>query len=340
VLRDSDFAPILGRHLAGAAIMAATSMQPARVGFERGPVQVGINRRELRNGQMILGRNPDGPVAPWVDVLRVDTADGQALAVLMAHACHPVTRAADSYLISADYPGVAQALVQLVHPTATAMFAQGCSGNINSEPVGGSFEDVRRLGTMLAGEALKVRELATTTDDLPLAVDQELVLLPCEAIPPLEECEAHAREQDDALARAEAEGNAHQANMARAFGQTWNKLAEMKRRDEELPPLELTLHGFAVGDTAILGLPGEAFVEYALHAERVSPFRQTLTLGCTNGTVAYIPTAAALGEGGYEVSFTPIWWGRLPFSRQLEPALQQGIANLLQRLHIAAQASA
>ena len=332
-IRDEDLAAVLARQIAGAAVVASANLQPARLGSARGPVQVGINRREVRDGQMVLGRNPDGPVAPYVDVIRVDDAAGRPLAILCAHACHPVTRASDSYLISADYPGQAQAIVEQVHCGATAMFAQGCSGNINSEPVGGSWEDVRRLGTMLAGEVLKVREEIVTTDDVRLAAAEEMVGLPCERLPELAKIEAELAAAEEKLAAAAASGPATSAHTLRAFRDTWAKLQAMKQRGEELPPYDFPVQGFAVGEVAILGLPGEAFVDYQLHADAVSPFGQTLTLGCTNGSGAYIPTATALGEGGYEVTFTPLWWGRLPFAPELEPELQGGIERLLARLH-------
>lgn len=331
VLRGTPLAEVTGRQIAGCAIMAAGRLQPARLGAARGPVQPGINRREWREGQIVLGRNPEGPVAPWVDVLRVDTAEGAPLALLMAHACHPVTRAANSYAISADYPGVAQALVERVHPGVTPLFAQGCSGNINSEPVGGSWEDVRRLGTMVAGEALKVRELAVAEDETPLRVAHELVLLPHQPIPALEQCEQQWAEYE---AKATAAATETEANVQRAFARTWRKLTDLKHQGEELPPLEFPLQGFALGDVAVLGLPGEVFVQYCLHAEAVSPFRQTLTLGCTNGSLAYIPTAEALSEGGYEVAFAPIWFGRLPFAPELEANLKDGITRLLARLAV------
>jgi len=332
-IRDEDLQAVLARQIAGAATVANASLHPARLGAARGPVQVGINRREMKDGQMILGRNPDGPVAPYTDVIRVDNADGAPLAILFAHACHPVTRASSSYDISADYPGRAQAVVEQVHPGAVAMFAQGCSGNVNSEPVGGTWEDVRRLGTMLAGEVLKVREEIVTTDDVKLAVDQELIGLPCERLPEMAKIEAELADYEAKLADAEASGVATRINMQRAFRDTWAKLKGMKERGEELPPYDFPVQGFALGDVAILGLPGEVFVDYQLHNDAISPFGQTLTLGCTNGAGSYIPAASALSEGGYEVTFTPIWWGRLPFAPALEPELQQGMERLLGRLH-------
>ncbi len=334
-LKDETLAAVVVRQIAGAAAVAQAALQPARLGAGRGPVQVGINRREMRDGQMILGRNPAGPVAPYTDVIRVDDADGRPLAILCAHAAHPVTRAANSYLISADYPGQTQAVVEQVHPGAVAMFGQGCSGDINCDAVGRSWEDTRRLGTMLAGEVLKVREEISTTDEVRLAAATEPIGLPCERLPEMAQIEAELATCEARLAAAEAEGRANDIGMARAFRDTWAKLRGMKERGEELPLYDFPVQGFATGDVAILGLPGETFVNYQLHADAVSPFGQTVTLGNTNASGAYIPTAAALSEGGYEVSFTPLWWGRLPFAPELEPTLQGGMERLLQKLHAA-----
>ncbi|MEN6548117.1 MAG: hypothetical protein ABFE07_18925, partial [Armatimonadia bacterium] len=330
-LRAGALPGVVARQIAGAARMAAERLAPARVGGGRGPVQVGINRRELRDGQIVLGRDASKPVAPWVDVLRLDTAEGAPLATLFMHACHPVTRAENSYEISADFPGVAQRLVEGVYPGTTAMFGQGCSGNINSEPVRGTWEDVRRLGTMLGGEVVKVRETIATTDEARLAVTHERVELPLQKIPPMEQIVLEITGAEKALAEAEGRSSAA-ATLYKAFLATWRKLREMTEREEELEPMVFPLQGIAIGDTALVALPGEVFVEYALHAEEVSPFGQTLCLGCSNGSGTYVPTAAALEEGGYEVSFTPLWWGRLPFAAEMEGVLREGIGRVLGRL--------
>jgi len=76
-------------------------------------------------------------------------------------------------------------------------------------------------------------------------------------------------------------------------------------RDMALPLAEggtspCPIHGLRVGDCVLVGLGGEAFVEYALHARRYSRAASTLALGYTDGSVGYLPTAAAYEEGGYE----------------------------------------
>lgn len=76
-------------------------------------------------------------------------------------------------------------------------------------------------------------------------------------------------------------------------------------RDMALPLAEggtspCPIHGMRLGDAVMVGLGGEAFVEYALHARRRARARSILALGYTDGSVGYLPTAAAYDEGGYE----------------------------------------
>ena len=55
-----------------------------------------------------------------------------------------------------------------------------------------------------------------------------------------------------------------------------------------------------IGDVAVVGLPGEFFVEFGLELKRRSPAAQTFIAGLANGSLGYVPTAAAFAQGGYE----------------------------------------
>ena len=53
-------------------------------------------------------------------------------------------------------------------------------------------------------------------------------------------------------------------------------------------------------DVAVVGLPGEVFVDLGLAIKRASPFATTLVVELCNDTPGYIPTRKAFGEGSYE----------------------------------------
>ena len=72
------------------------------------------------------------------------------------------------------------------------------------------------------------------------------------------------------------------------------------------PPLvdgkvECAVQVLRMGDVALVGVAGEAFVEIGLAVKARSPIPHTIFLGYTNGCLGYIPTAAAYEPGGYEV---------------------------------------
>ncbi|MGA9725436.1 MAG: hypothetical protein WBQ86_23470, partial [Candidatus Binatus sp.] len=56
-----------------------------------------------------------------------------------------------------------------------------------------------------------------------------------------------------------------------------------------------------VGSLAIVGIPGELFVELGLALKANPHFAQTFVAGYCNDLIGYIPTHAAYAEGGYEV---------------------------------------
>jgi len=130
---EPNYIEVLIKKMVGAVQMAYQKQEPAHMDWGRQQVQVGINRREKRDdGKMVLGVNPEGPVADYVDVLRVGSAaSGQPMGILFSHAAHPV--AVGGLQFSADYPGYAVRVIEQIEP-GIAMFAQGCCGNINAYP--------------------------------------------------------------------------------------------------------------------------------------------------------------------------------------------------------------
>ena len=74
-----------------------------------------------------------------------------------------------------------------------------------------------------------------------------------------------------------------------------------------------------IGETAVVGIPGEYFVEYGLSIKEFSPFDQTFVVELANNAFGYIPTLDAFYPGTYETM--PI------VSATLEPSAGIQIAN-------------
>ena len=110
---------------------------------------------------------------------------------------------------------------------------------------------------------------------------------------------------------------------------------EMRTRVGPMLPMELQV--FRLDDnTAIVGLPGEVFVELGLAIKQASPFRSTLVLELCNNDIGYVPTKKAFAEGSYEVVNSRVKTGggellveaAMPLLKELK---QQPVASLGRR---------
>ncbi len=296
---DENYFEILLQQLVSVGELAYGRAQEAWVGHNREPVAVGFNRREVSWPRVAEPVPEKGTILPHVDVLVVNGADGP-LARLFVHPAHGVTLGGDNLLISADWMGYAQRFVEQLEAGCVALFGQGCCGNINSDPRG-SFEIAETQGRAMAGAVIKATELAEMTKDVGIAVAREQLRLPC-ADPP------SVAEAQEALQQAEAD--LEKARQQQQYGNMifyegmvkWARwLVEMSQKQATGLAIDYEVQGFRIGDFALVGLPGEVFVEYATNLEGRSPFQQTAVMAYTNGNPGYIPTAAAYARGGYEV---------------------------------------
>ena len=326
---DPAYTSTLVRYIEGAICAADADRRPAALGYGRGDVQVGINRRERRDAGTVLGKNPKRPVSPWVHVLRVDR-EGGAGAALFSHAAHPVVLGGGNLFVSADYPGYAMRFVEQAEEVA-ALFANGCCGDINSDPVGGTFEDARRLGTILGAEVVKTFERVVGQEDLSVRSHAETVALPLIDPPPPEEAERVVEEQRRALEEMVAAGEPpHRTRIPREMVRWAEDMLDLSRRGVAGATQAFEIQAFAFGDDiAVVGLPGEVFVHYALNIERESPFEHTFVVECTNGCIGYVPAAADYPQGGYEVDYAYRLYGTQMIASESEQVILAGAERVL-----------
>jgi hypothetical protein len=82
----------------------------------------------------------------------------------------------------------------------------------------------------------------------------------------------------------------------------------MRRRQ---PQLQYEIQAMRIGDTAVVGLPGEPFVEGQLAIKLGSPAPQTYVAHCCSHYVGYLPTREAYARGGHEANRTYTYWAKL-----------------------------
>jgi len=75
------------------------------------------------------------------------------------------------------------------------------------------------------------------------------------------------------------------------------------------PELLYEIQTFRIGNVALVGWPGESFVEGQLALKIASPAKETFVAHATTQYVGYIPVAHAFPHGGHEVDFS--YWAKL-----------------------------
>ncbi len=286
---------------------AVGSLGPARLSTGRSPVQIGVNRRVAMLSNTHMQPNPHGPAAPWVDVLRVDSSGGRTLAALFSHAAHPVIVHGSVPQLGPDYLGFAvQALRQQLGEHVIAMPAQGCSGDINAEPLKGGLAAAQEAGARLGMAAVSATLAATPLPFGPLRALDRQIFLPVQtySVPVAEALVQRATEAYETLRATNANQGllADQRDLAR-----WAKrMLEIAHDPTSCAGLPVQLQSFAIGrGAAVMGISNDVFVEYQLYLQKSSPFAHTFVFGYTNVYSGYLPTADAIALGGYEVLGAP-----------------------------------
>lgn len=331
--RDEANVDVTCRKIVGAVRMAKDRLVKAQVGVGREEVLIGINRREMTADRgMVLGHNPDGAVAPYVTLLRVETVQGQPLALFFSHAAHPVSQG--GLLVSADYCGYATAFVERAKPGITALFAQGCCGDINCYPRDGSWETTERLGVTLGAAAVKGAELLPLTDEVDLAATTEVIRLPLMNPESVAWAEQNLATQQRLLAEAEADGSRNEYQLQFPRGQVeWAEdVLRLAREGDVARTQPFEIQVLRLNDTGFVAWPGEVFVDYQLYLDEHSPFALTFALAYSNGCIGYVPSAQDFPLGGYEVASAYRYYGTLMIAPESEGLIKETTVRLLKSL--------
>lgn len=320
---DEGYARWLIGRIAEVTAYAAERLEPVSLTFATSPCTLGVNRRLPTEEGVMMRPNPRGITDPVLTALTFRRPDTTPIAVVMSYACHPTTLG--GYLIGADYPGFGQDLVEAEYPGCTAFFVQGCGADIKVRHIDGQgrFKSgpcavARSLGEELARAAL----VALCAEQRPVegALHCGLTQVEMPLQPPPSRAEAEAMTQNE---------NEHFARWGR----------EMLRIHDEggtfMTSRSMDLQTLTAGGFALVALGGEICVGYSLRLKRelASSFKDVLVAGYANGMIGYVPTAAMMSEGGYEVSESYRYHlVPAPYAPEVEDAICAQVAEQLERL--------
>ncbi len=236
---------------------------------------------------------PVGPTDPDVYVVYAESMAGKPLATHVNFAMHLDTVSGTQF--SADYAyTIGKILGQVKGPDMMTMFTIGAAGNVNhvdvktKERQSGNAE-AQRIGTVLAGEAIKTYARMKPVAAGPVRVKNEIVKIPLVDVKP------------DQIAAAKATMETFGKPKQASFLEMVNAMKVLDVAERKRDLIEAEVQVIAVGEVAFVSLPGEIFTELGIAIKKASPFPLTIVSELANASISYVPNRKAYAEGSYEV---------------------------------------
>jgi len=274
----------------------------------------------------------EGPMDPEVGVCCVQRLDMQPMAFLLHHTCHPVNvfgHPATYFAVSSDWPGVwAQEMRNTYGAEVVPLVLNGCCGNINPwHPFDPDCRpDHRRMGRDLAAMSQGVVHNMKFTTEGVVDWRTERIVLPYRDIP-----EKRRQEIAQILSQQPHPPRGKNGEVEpRWFLAASTRSVELCRKRE--PEFRYEIQAFRIGDLAIVGLPGEPFVEGQLAIKTGSAAPYVFPAHLTTQYVGYLPTREAYARGGHEANAEVTYWAKLA-PGSLETVVAKSVAAVSGLFH-------
>jgi neutral ceramidase len=315
--RDLEWERALPAKIASAIVQAHERLEPATLRAATARFTLGINRRLMRpHRQIQLAANDAGPADAEVMALGAYRVDGSPIAFLMNYPCHGVVLCEDNLLYSRDWPGFAMDEIESATPSGggprpISIFLQGATGNIDPRNRG-NFQVAEQYGRAMGRGAFDALEHAPSIGASRIATRRIALNLKLKDLAVDLAIARNCAAQTQASLDNHRGGDGYHLKRLRDHHAlslsaltSLEALEEQNRRDRRVDmarsELATAMTLVTVGNLAIVGIPGELFVELGLAIKATPYFDQTFVAGYCNDLIGYIPTSAAYAEGGYEV---------------------------------------
>ena len=314
-----EYLEFVGKKMADCAMFAIEDLKPAKMGWKisSAPNVAFVRRFRMKDGGVRTNPgigNPDiegpiGEVDERLNVLRFDR-DGAETVVLMNFGNHPDVVGGSK--ISADWPGMARRRLEEVLPNVKGIFFNGAQGDVNHVNVNAKdgelndlendFDDVLRgyghaehIANVVVGGVLQVYNKVNYIDADEIKYIEKTIKVPSNK----------AKVEDLPLAHKYAE--LHEAGKddeipfkAMELTTVVAEAMRMVRLENAPDTFEMKMTGLAIGNIAIITLPGEGFTFIGRELKKAKGWDLVLPMVLANGSQGYFPAKEAYDEGGYE----------------------------------------
>ena len=330
----------LGDAMVVASQMALADLAPAKLSYGEGKAEniSFIRRYRMKDGGVQTNPGVDNPNIDHalgtpndkVQLLKL-TRDGADDIYLVCFGTHADT--VDGEYISADWPGFVRTTIEGALGDVKCLFLTGSQGDVNhiktnpteSDRVGlnydgfdgvpRGYEHAKHMGRVVAGAVLQICGKTLPVKESNIKFGVKAIDIPAHK-------ENHREAEAKALLELYNSGRHDEIpfknmELTTAVAEA-NRIVRMVTGPDSFP---FVLSAISVGDFALVGIPGELFVEVGRRVERESVFGATFVCCLTNGGDCYFPTETAYDEGGYEARSSKL-------DRSAENIVVEGIKEL------------
>jgi len=298
-----------------AAARAKETTCPVTMAVACGDSTVGVNRREVRNGRIVFGQNPQGAFDRRMTVLSFADEGGRTVANMIHYGAHG-TAAGMNHEITRDWSGVMVDALEAKSGAVTAFFngTVGDSGpRISNGQTTGDMTYVHELGEKAAADAVRIFDTLSESRAVSLTVSERKIALPLKSRMPEADAKRMWENYKNLTVNTDGMIRAHLEETLRSYEEGVADLAERAF-------LQTVIE---VGDTVFAAFPYELFAEVGMALQTQCTDCMVLPLSVTNGDESYFVTSGALSEGGYEVD--------MYLYRHLQPLCDGADAMLIQQ---------
>ena len=213
----------------------------------------------------------EGVIDPWLKTLSLWDGDKPLLA-LSCYATHPMSHYGAG-AVQGDFVALARRLRQADLPGVVQVYASGCSGNVTA----GKYNDGSPANRAVLASRLRAAMAAAWKATKRVALDG----LSFRSVP----YRLEPREGAFTVAALEKRLRTDPKPFGQclaALGLSWRKRADAGRK--------LDLPALTLGPARLLLLPGEAYVEYQLLAQKLAPDSFVVAMGYGECAPGYVPT--------------------------------------------------
>ncbi len=316
--REREFVDMIVLTIADAVCQARSDLREASIGVATAelPWLVFNRRRHTRDygvwtHWMKIPPNqayrPEGPIDPELGLLVVRDAAHRPLCLLWNMSGHNSFNFGDLYSADLAYT-VQAALDESLGEHVPCLYTPGCGANTNYFDYGqpGGLE---KATEGIASAIVAIYRRACTLPEVRLGVRR------CELFFAPRDYSRYWWKHDIATKLPHWTSYGQLVMEFRA--------AELKER----ATFQFVVTALRLGEVALVGLPGEIFVEFGLEIKRRSPFKHTCIASYSNGHAGYIATRRAFIGGSYEA-----WHGSARVGREGGYLMVDKAVELLEEL--------